>query len=502
MNLEIEKERMIEKAREVLEKSYERQRQGMAGVIREAVNTGYRIGAEEYSWRPDEETVKRWKAEAQALLDENLKLTEENEKLRATVAENEKLKEDNAHMAEALGLKDKAVLISPWITIYELMKKISEHEKTIAEQKARIEELNKYVGKRGEEIISERQKCESLEKTVKAQWNELDEYKKDEKWYKDCIAGRGEQIDQLMEKCNELAKVNAEQKEEIASKDRLINELKERVWQLADEKEALEATFAELNKTFKTVKEDWDALKEENKVEKNTRMINERILYDTKEERDVLRARCEELANKVHVRDEHIEGLNEKNRELKKQIGEQDEQIECAKIENVALGKKVAELTLMKANPEYGYTAGAHDAWEVAKKVALMKYEGGLDVDLLDQEFRCSLSNILKKPFKEVQAGIQRIEERIGKKEKAPDPDNGAGEWATEENTRVGDEIEKDGKRLVVLEMPRENYNWFGVLKENGHAYYSTTGMADCKKTGRHFDIDKILEKMRNPDRE
>ena len=126
------------------------------------------------------------------------------------------------------------------------------------------------------------------------------------------------------------------------------------------------------------------------------------------------------------------------------------------------------------------YQRGLDDAWEAAKKIALNPGEGGLRGEELHKMFDCyTLQQVFRKCS--VQQAIAKLK-AYEEKQKADD------------EIKVGDEvIDKDGDKTIVTYIHGE---LFDGLCHDGSAM-SDMFLEYVDRTGRHFDIDKILGEMR-----
>ena len=70
-------------------------------------------------------------------------------------------------------------------------------------------------------------------------------------------------------------------------------------------------------------------------------------------------------------------------------------------------------------------------------------------------------------------------------------------QWtAKDDKIEVGDEVIYNGTTKCVVVTPETDEEYASLFDCNGIHY--SADHRECKKTGRHFDIDKILEEMRN----
>jgi hypothetical protein len=123
------------------------------------------------------------------------------------------------------------------------------------------------------------------------------------------------------------------------------------------------------------------------------------------------------------------------------------------------------------------YQRGLDDAWEAARKIVC---DEGIDMNTLCTIFRrgCSDSVIRDYSAAEAIAKLKAYEE----KQKATD------------DIKVGDEVRHDrGWSAVVTSIDNVGLS---VMDYNGEVA-SYSDISKFTKTGRHFDIDKILEAMK-----
>ena len=145
-------------------------------------------------------------------------------------------------------------------------------------------------------------------------------------------------------------------------------------------------------------------------------------------------------------------------------------------------------------NENYGsmqdeaYRRGLEDAWEAARKIFGYKIDGGIPIEELGKVFGyaedalfCTADIIRHNTASEAIAKLKAYEE----KQKADD------------EIKVGDEVEDHTdslhKKAAVWSI---NGDVLRVIAVGGGTWMLRKNNAVC--TGRHFDIDKILEEMRS----
>ena len=70
-------------------------------------------------------------------------------------------------------------------------------------------------------------------------------------------------------------------------------------------------------------------------------------------------------------------------------------------------------------------------------------------------------------------------------------------QWtAKDDKIEVGDEVIYNGTTKCIVVRPEDDERYASLIDSDGTHY--SADHRECKKTGRHFDIDKILEEMRH----
>ena len=131
-----------------------------------------------------------------------------------------------------------------------------------------------------------------------------------------------------------------------------------------------------------------------------------------------------------------------------------------------------------KANADYnsGYEDGLRDAWECAKIIA--------NLNAGEQFARfgvCFTAKVLDK------FSASEAENRIVEYE------------AKQAEIKIGDEVRVDNQNCVVLVLDAAGY--YCLLREDGNIYPSMR-KSRMTKTGRHYDIESILEQLKGADDE
>lgn len=124
---------------------------------------------------------------------------------------------------------------------------------------------------------------------------------------------------------------------------------------------------------------------------------------------------------------------------------------------------------------------GQNEAWEAARKVVLSPDEGGTSLPTL---FAIFGSGSMQHVFRNFSASevIEKLK-ACEEKQKA------------DEEIKVGDEvIDADDDVYIVTYIYGEQFD--GIYPQTGMCVEGSA-LTSAKKTGRHFEIDKILEEMR-----
>ena len=146
-------------------------------------------------------------------------------------------------------------------------------------------------------------------------------------------------------------------------------------------------------------------------------------------------------------------------------------------LQDTAYQKGVNDGSLdVKQRVEGAYQRGLDDAWECAREL----YLNGACKDLFGEYFNTFIKN---HTAQEAIAKLKAYEE----KQKA---DN---------KIEVGDEVNWLGDCFIVTRIfqPRNGKEQCDGIDDDGCVYHDVL-IKDLEKTGRHFDIQKILEEMRN----
>ncbi len=153
---------------------------------------------------------------------------------------------------------------------------------------------------------------------------------------------------------------------------------------------------------------------------------------------------------------------------------------------DVIAREDLEELTSDYINEHFGelqdkaYQRGLDEAWEAAKKVALYADGGGLSIEELNEIFDCAtIQQVFRKyTLSEVIAKLKAYE----KKQKA-------------DELKVGDIVDWSGEKYIVSYIYDDGCTDL-IYLECGSVCESVS--PDCfTRTGKHYDITKILEEMK-----
>jgi len=137
---------------------------------------------------------------------------------------------------------------------------------------------------------------------------------------------------------------------------------------------------------------------------------------------------------------------------------------------------------VMRKRIDESYQRGLDDAWEAARKL----FSSMADSDI-EKAFPIEWNNGGFKALMNLQPqeAIEKLK-AYEEKQKADD------------EIKVGDEVNWDGVCFIVTQIfqPRNMKEQCNGIDDDG-CVYSDVLIDDLKKTGRHFDIPKILEEMR-----
>ena len=166
----------------------------------------------------------------------------------------------------------------------------------------------------------------------------------------------------------------------------------------------------------------------------------------------------------------------EKNKELKLAVGEINNHLST--LENLVRNDIIDQV-------DEAYQRGLDEAWKAARRISVIELNGGLaGKELMKIYGTMDIHKIYDdNTASEAIAKLKAYEE----KQKADD------------KIEVGDEVNWLGDYFIVTRIfqPRNMKEQCDGIDDDGCVYHDVL-IKDLEKTGRHFDIEKILEEMRN----
>lgn len=128
------------------------------------------------------------------------------------------------------------------------------------------------------------------------------------------------------------------------------------------------------------------------------------------------------------------------------------------------------------------YQRRLDDTWAAAKKVVLCADEGGLSIEELNEIFDCcTIQQVFRKyTVSEVIEKLKAYEEK-------------------QKEIKVGDEVVSTLSKTPYIVVSFGEYD-DGALTACGfdsHGFWHGNELSELHKTGKHYDIDKILEEMK-----
>lgn len=160
------------------------------------------------------------------------------------------------------------------------------------------------------------------------------------------------------------------------------------------------------------------------------------------------------------------------------------EQVDEAYQKGLEEGKKAFDLLDAKRDSEY--QRGLNDAWDCAKRISIHPHNGGMTCTEISAAFgEASATNVFYKCS--AQQAIEKLK-AYEEKQKA------------EDKIVVGDEVafhHDDGRPDTVVVVTYIGQDGFIDGMDGRGTQYAHKNPTKWTKTGRHFDIGKILEEMR-----
>ena len=166
--------------------------------------------------------------------------------------------------------------------------------------------------------------------------------------------------------------------------------------------------------------------------------------------------------------EQEIRAQIEKNKGLKLAVGEINNHL------SILEGLLRNERDDVQKQVDEAYQRGLDDAWEAARKIVEMSDPPYWE---LFDEYKENLFG--KISAAEAIAKLKAYEEK----------------QKTDEKIKVGDEVIYNGTTKCLVVRPETDERYAVLIDGNGYHY--SADHRECKKTGRHFDIQSILEEMR-----
>ena len=126
------------------------------------------------------------------------------------------------------------------------------------------------------------------------------------------------------------------------------------------------------------------------------------------------------------------------------------------------------------------YQKGLDDAWEAARRISILESDGGYSWKEMKSIFGTDSASEIYVLHTATEA-INKIK-AYEEKQKADD------------EIKVGDEVIYIEHKFIVFATETEEH-YASLFDVNGR--HASASQSKCKKTGRHFDIPKILEEMK-----
>ena len=125
---------------------------------------------------------------------------------------------------------------------------------------------------------------------------------------------------------------------------------------------------------------------------------------------------------------------------------------------------------------EYGYDCGLKDAWELAKKMVLNTYDGGIDAKELEKMFGVQDSYTIFKEndVKDVLAKVEVYEK--------------------EKEIKAGDVVEREVMGIFVVVNVNTDTDCYTLMNKDGRV--TCASKKQISKTGKHIDLSAILAEI------
>ena len=168
--------------------------------------------------------------------------------------------------------------------------------------------------------------------------------------------------------------------------------------------------------------------------------------------------------------EQEIRAQIEKNKGLKLAVGEINNHL------SILEGLLRNERDNAQKQVDEAYQRGLNDAWDAARKISLMS------PDEIEKVFPGAAKY---NRYNLGYSGVEVIEKLKAYEEKQK----------ADGEIKVGDEVIYNGTTKCLVVRPETDERYAVLIDGNGYHY--SADHRECKKTGRHFDIQSILEEMR-----
>lgn len=159
-----------------------------------------------------------------------------------------------------------------------------------------------------------------------------------------------------------------------------------------------------------------------------------------------------------------------------KKIKEQEEKM-VKDIVNECLNNTEPQVAITKDDLELEYSKGLNDAWELVKKIVLKAEKGGLNYNDFKNIFGVGDYVSVLEEFtpQEALAKLKAYEEA--------------------QKIEVGDVVKVEKGVEFIVTLISDDSHLFGITATGDT--YTAIPIKHCKKTGKHIDIQSILEQIR-----
>ena len=126
------------------------------------------------------------------------------------------------------------------------------------------------------------------------------------------------------------------------------------------------------------------------------------------------------------------------------------------------------------------YQNGLNDAWVCAKLIVLPCTDGGMDCDTLQDVFNANTWQkvLMSHSASEAVAKIKEHKEKL----------------KADKEIKIGDEVLVDERHMIVLGI--DSGGWKQLWCPSNGSTYDNITTSEMTKTGKHFDIQSIIDQM------